>query len=149
MVQAVVLRSWVCSDMFLWVCSDIYPLDLSQSSQATVLERWPSRFTRQLPGRGETPLDYLHTPTNPNKSATGRPGLFQSFQVSVLELWVSLHLSMVHLPPASSLRHLEITRGHRKRRDLARTCLNLELVVQASPRALRPPFWSTGLALPS
>ena len=138
--------------MFFWVCSEIYPLDLSQSSQATVLERWPSRFSRKLPGRGETPLDQLHMPT---KTQINLQLVVQAFSRAFRSpFWSSgfpctLHLSMVHLPPASSLKHLEITRGHRKRRDLTRTCLNLELVVQASPRALRPPFWSTGLALTS
>ena len=44
---------------------------------------------------------------------------------------------------------LQTPQKHRKRRDLTEKCLNLEVVIQASSRVLRPAFWSSGLPLTS
>ena len=38
---------------------------------------------------------------------------------------------------------------HRQRPDLTGKCLNRKVVIQASSKALRPPFWSSGLPLSS
>ena len=73
------------------------------------------------------------------------PGLFQSSQATVLELWASPDLLG---PPGTQLdtswSHLETPQKHRKQPDLTRKCLNQEVVIQASSGALRPPFWSSG-----
>jgi hypothetical protein len=78
------------------------------------------------------------------------PGLFQSSQATVLELWASPDFLG---PPWTQLdtswSHLETPQKHRKRPDLTGKCLNQEVVIQASSKAIRPPFWSFGLPLTS
>ena len=78
------------------------------------------------------------------------PGLFQSSQATVLELWAPPELQR---PPGTQLdtswNHLDTPQKHRKRPDLTGKCLKQKVVVQASPRALRPPLWSSGLPLAS
>ena len=78
------------------------------------------------------------------------PGLFQSSQATVLELWASpdlLRLLWTQFDEYWS--HLETPQKHRKRPDLTGKCLNQEVVIQASSRALRPLFWSSELPLTS
>jgi hypothetical protein len=50
---------------------------------------------------------------------------------------------------STSWSHLETPQKHRKRPDLIGKCLNQKVVIRASPRVLRPPFWSSGLPLTS
>ena len=49
-------------------------------------------------------------------------------------------------PPAMST---QTPQKHRKRPDLTGKCFNQKVVIQASSKALRPPFWSSGLPLTS
>ena len=50
---------------------------------------------------------------------------------------------------STSWSHLETPQKHRKKPYLTGKCLNQKVVIRASPRALRPPFWSSGLPLTS
>ena len=83
---------------------------LIQSSQSTILELWASS---DLPGPPRTQLDtswtYLETPKKHRKQpdVTGKyhnqevvPGLFQSSQATILELWASPELRG---PPGTQL----------------------------------------------
>ena len=131
-----------------------------QSSQATVLELWPSPDLEGLPG---TQLDISWSHLGTTQKHRKRPDLtgtcleqkvvlvlFQSSQATVLELWASPDLQG---PPGTQLEtfrsHLDTPPKHRKRPDLTGKCLNQKVVMQASSRALRPPFWSSGLPLTS
>ena len=123
----------------------------------------PRASSHQPPPSGLQPqpaaMSHLETPqkhrTRPD--LTGNclkqkvvPGLFQSSQATVLELWASPDLLG---PPGTQLdtswSHLEMPQKHRKRPRLTGKCLKQEVVIQASPRGLRPPFWSCGLPLTS
>ena len=57
------------------------------------------------------------------------PGLFQSFQATVLELWASPDLQG---PPGTQLHtfwnQLETTQNHKKRADLTGKCLKQKVV---------------------
>ena len=84
------------------------------------------------------------------QSGSRHPGLFQSSQATVLELWV---VGALEGPPWTQLdsvwSHPQTPQKHRKQPDLTAKCFNPEVVIQASSRALRPPFWSSSLPLTS
>jgi hypothetical protein len=102
---------------------------LFQSSQATVLELWASPHLLGPQGtqldaswnHPETPQEYRKRPNLTEKCLKQKvvPGLFQSSQATVLELWASLHLLG---PPGTQLdtswSHLETLQKHRKRPNL-------------------------------
>ena len=104
-------------------------------------------------------MSHLETPQKHRKQSdlTARclnqeviPGLSQSYQATVLELWASPDLQgPLRTQLDTSWSQLETPQKHRKRPDLTGKCLNQEVVIQASPRALMPPFWSCGLPLTS
>ena len=119
----------------------------------------PPFVSSSQPAAASLQLSDLDTPQKHRKrpDLTGKclsqevvPGFFQSSQATVQELWASPELLG---PPGTQLdtswSHLETPQKHRKRPDLTGKCLNQEVVIQASSRALRPPFWSSGLSLTS
>jgi hypothetical protein len=123
------------------------PASIRKSSQASSRALRPP-FWSHL----ETPQKHRKQPDLTLKCLNQEvvPGLFQSSQATILELWASPELLG---PPGTQLdtswSHLETPPKHRKRLDLTGKCLNQEVVIQASSTALRPPFWSSGLPLTS
>jgi len=107
--------------------------------QATVLELRASPDLQRPPGTQlHTFWKQLETTQNHKKRAdlTGKclkqkvvPGLFQSSQATVLELWASLDLER---PPWTELdtfwNQLETTQNHKKRTDLTGKCLKQKVV---------------------
>ena len=131
-----------------------YP-GLFQSSQATVLELWASpelqtsldaaRHLLEPPGDAPEAQKTTRLDRKMPQSRSRHPGFFQSSQATVLELWASPDLLR---PPWTQLdtswTHLETPKKHRKRPNLTGKCLNQEVVIEASSRALRPQFWALG-----
>jgi len=78
------------------------------------------------------------------------PGLLQSSQATVLELWASPHLLRTPWSQLdTSCSHQDRPQTHRKRPHLTGKSFKQKVVIQASSRALRPPFWSSRLPLTS
>jgi hypothetical protein len=101
----------------------------SRALRPPVLELWASPHLMGPQGtqldaswnHPETPQEYRKRPNLTEKCLKQKvvPGLFQSSQATVLELWASLHLLG---PPGTQLdtswSHLETLQKHRKRPNL-------------------------------
>ena len=134
------------------VVSSLLPQASNLQPSASSLSLQPAALSPQPPA--------LHAPPRSQKTtkldrkmpqfASRYPGLFQSSQATVLELWPSPALLK---PPLTQLdtswSNQETPQTHRKRPHLTGKCLKQKVVIQASSRALRPPFWSSGLPLTS
>ena len=119
----------------------------------------PASSLSLQPANPSPQLLTLHAPSETQKTTkldrkmphpgSLHPRHFQSSQATVLELWASPDLLRTPWSQLDiSLSNLETPQTHTRRPNLTGKCLS-KVVIQASSRALQPPFWSSGLTLTS